>query len=146
MTGTLSKRELKPFVAVGPDATVMEAIQGMIDNNVSATVILEGEQLRGMFTERDVVTRVVMKKRDPETTRVSEVMTTAVKTIGHEAERRVALKLMLSAHVRHLPVVNGEGKVVAMLSMRHLLRENVAALEQTVWAMVAEGSADGSGG
>jgi CBS domain-containing protein len=136
----------KPAVAVPKDTTVLEAVRRMVDRNVGATVVVEGDRLLGIFTERDVATRVVLKGLSPEKTPVSEVMTTAVKTVREDADRSSILHLMTTHHIRHLPVVDAEGKVLTILSMRHLLRAEVHDLQQTVWELVADTAIDGPGG
>jgi CBS domain-containing protein len=146
MDSTLPTRALKPIVRIGKEATVMDAVRAMAEKKVGAVVVEEAERLLGVFTERDLATRVVLGGLDPAKTPVAEVMTTTVKTIRQDADRRAARELMVSNHIRHLPVVNADGKVVAMLSMRHLLRAEVTDLEETVWAMVADTAADGPGG
>src|SRR5580658_11089003 len=139
---TRSPVKTKPVVAVPKSATVLEAIQAMVERNVGATVVVEEGRLLGIFTERDVVTRVVSKRLDPETTRVDSVMTTAVKTVREDADRSSILQLMNTNHIRHLPVVDAEGRVVHILSMRHLLRAEVHDLQQTVWELVADTAID----
>jgi CBS domain-containing protein len=124
----------------------MDAIRAMVERNVSATVVLDGGRLIGMFTERDVVKRVVLERRDPETTPVAEVMTRSVVTVRDDGDRSSALRVMNEHHIRHLPVVDAEGRVVTMLSMRHLLRAEVNDLKQTVWELVGETAIDGPGG
>jgi CBS domain-containing protein len=124
----------------------MDAVRAMVERNVGATVVLDDTRLVGVFTERDVVTRVVLKRRNPETTPVAEVMTTDVLTVREDTDRSSVLRLMSERHIRHLPVVNAEGGVVMMLSMRHLLRAEVNDLQQTVWELVAETAIDGPGG
>jgi CBS domain-containing protein len=146
METTLPKKALKPFVAIGKEATVIEAIRAMVDKRVGAVVVLEEGRLLGIFTERDVLIRVVLEGRDSAKTRASDVMTTGVKTVREDTDRKLARRLMVDNHIRHLPVVDAEGKVVSMLSMRHLLRADVSDLEQTVWSLVAETAADGPGG
>ena len=136
----------KPVVSVAKDATVMDAVRAMTENKVGAVVILDGDRLLGVFSERDVVTRVALQRRDPDKTPVSEVMTTKVVTVREKAERSIVLHLMADHHIRHLPVVDGEGRVVTMLSMRHLLRAEVQDLTQTVWELIAETAIDGPGG
>jgi len=146
MPKSLPPQALKPVVKVDTSTTVMAAIKAMTEKKVGAVVVLDNERPVGIFTERDVMIRVVLERREPETTPVSEVMTRTVRTVRHDEERIVAKRLMMENHIRHLPVVDGEGRCVAMLSMRHLLREDVSELEQTVWALVAEASVDGAGG
>jgi CBS domain-containing protein len=144
--GAPAKSPRKPVVSVSKEATVMDAVRAMVERNVGATVVLDGGRLVGVFTERDVVTRVVLKNRSPEATPVAEVMTTSVLTVREDTDRSSVLRLMSENHIRHLPVVDAEGRVITMLSMRHLLRAEVNDLKQTVWELVAETAVDGPGG
>ena len=146
MEKTLPRKALKPVVAVGKDATVMDAIRAMVEKRVGAVMVLDEGRLLGIFTERDVVVRVVLEGREPSKTRAADVMTSAVKTIRDDTDRKVARRLMADNHIRHLPVVDAAGKIVSMLSMRHLLRAEVSDLEQTVWSLVSETAVDGPGG
>jgi CBS domain-containing protein len=136
----------RPVVSIQKGATVMDAVRAMVERNVGATAVLDDKRLVGVFTERDVVTRVVLRRLDPDTTPVAEVMTTRVLTVREETDRSTVLRLMSENHIRHLPVVDSEGVVLTMLSMRHLLRAEVNDLEQTVWELVAETAIDGAGG
>jgi CBS domain-containing protein len=145
-TGAPAKSARKPVVSVSKEATVMDAVRAMVERNVGATVVLDGGRLVGVFTERDVVTRVVLKSRNPEATPVAEVMTTSVRTVREDTDRSSVLRIMSENHIRHLPVVDAEGRVITMLSMRHLLRAEVNDLKQTVWELVAETAVDGPGG
>jgi len=140
------KPGLKPAVSVARTATVMETIRAMVAGNVSAVVVLEAGRLAGVFTERDVVVRVVLGALDADKTPVAEVMTRNPVTVREDADRSSVLRIMNERHIRHLPVVDAEGRVVAMLSMRHLLRAEVFDLEQTVWELVKETAIDGPGG
>jgi CBS domain-containing protein len=133
-------------VSVSKEATVMDAAKAMVDRRVGATIVLDDGRLAGIFTERDVMARVVMKRLNPETTPVTEVMTKTVVTVREDADRSSVLRLMNEHHVRHLPVVDEQGRVVSVLSMRQLLRAAVQDLEQTVWQLVAETAIDGAGG
>ncbi len=141
-------RVAKPgqLVWVGKGATVQETVQAMVDARHGAAVVLEGTQLLGVFTERDVVRRVVHKGLDPKTTPVAEVMTRQVITVREDDDRSSVLKLMNEHHIRHLPVVDAEGRVLTIVSIRQLLRAEVQDLQQTVWSMVGATSADGAGG
>lgn len=124
----------------------MDAVRAMVERNVGAAVVLDRGRLLGIFTERDIAVRVVLEHLNPDSTRVCEVMTTSVATVRESADRSSALKLMTDKHIRHLPVVDAEGRVLTMLSMRHLLRAEVQDLQQTVWQLVGETAIDGPGG
>ena len=136
----------RPVVSVTKEATVLDAVRTMVQSKVGAVTILEDGRLLGVFSERDVTTRVVLKQIDPSKTPVTEVMTTKVVTVRENTERSTVLRLMAEHHIRHLPVVDAEGKVVTMLSMRHLLRAEVQDLQQTVWELIAENAIGGAGG
>lgn len=133
-------------ITVGKGATVMDAVDAMVGGRVGAAAVVDGGKLVGVFTERDVLTRVVARRLDPASTPVAEVMTRQLVTVREDADRTTCLRLMADHHIRHLPVVNASGGVVTMLSMRHLLRAEVQDLEQTVWQLVAENAIDGAGG
>ncbi len=135
-----------PLVTVGPATTVLEAIQTMDREGIGAVAIMQGESVVGVFSERDVMLRVVLGKRDPERTRLADVMTSPVETIRRDSTADDALKLMLEKHIRHLPVIDKSGKVVAMLSIRNLLHEKVADLTDQLDSLEAYISADGAGG
>ncbi len=134
------------LVSIGKDATVLEAVRAMVTGKVGAAVIQDGPRLLGVFTERDVARRVVLAGLDPRATPVTEVMTKNVVTVRENTDRSSALKLMNEHHIRHLPMVDAEGKVLAILSIRQLLRAEVQDLQQTVWELVADTSNDSAGG
>jgi CBS domain-containing protein len=135
-----------PPASVDKDATVLDAVRAMVASEVGAAVVLDGSKLIGMFTERDVMRRVVLNGLDPKTTPVSGVMTKNVITVRENADRPSVLKIMNDHKFRHLPVVDDAGKVLAIVSMRQLLRAEVEDLQQTVWQLVAETTVDSPGG
>ena len=119
----------RPAVSVAKTAKVIDAVNVMVEHKVGATIVLDdaGRPI-GIFSERDVMTRVLFRKLDPATTPVSEVMTSPVVPIDHRADPLAAIQLMRDKHIRHLPVVDGEGRVMGMLSIRHLLHEEAESL------------------
>ena len=133
-------------VSVGSSATVMEAIEAMSKASVGAVMVVDGEALKGVFTERDVMLRVVLEKKDPNTTSVSDVMTSPVVSIGKEKTTvDDVLKTMSERHIRHLPILS-DGKVEGVISIRHLLQRKVENLTNELDALEAYMSADGIGG
>lgn len=135
-----------PPPSVKVDATVLSAAMSMRNARIGAAAVLEGDQLVGIFSERDVMLRVVVPRLDPEATTVRDVMTTAVQTVGEEAEAGEALELMVSRHIRHLPVVNSENRVTGLLSVRNLLQHHIDELADQLNSLEAYFSADGPGG
>jgi CBS domain-containing protein len=136
----------RPVVTVSRTTTVMEAIETMAASQIGSVVVVDGNHLEGIFTERDVMLRVVLEGRNPRQTRVEEVMTTPVQTIGMRATGDDALRLMVQEHVRHLPVIDEKGKAQAIVSMRSLLDEKVRELHQQLDSLESYITADGIGG
>src|SRR5438067_1748861 len=117
-----------PPVTVGPQTTVLEAVEEMERKRVGAVAVVSENKLSGIFTERDVMLRVVAKRLDPAQTPVSKVMTADVLTIDSEITPEEALEIMLERHIRHLPVQGTGGTLVGMLSIRNLLQNQVERL------------------
>jgi len=110
-------------VLVPLDATVAEAIRVMISSQVGAVAVVDSAQrICGIFTERDVLVKVALSGGNPSTTRVSELMTTPVETAIPDVTPIEALGIMAQGHFRHLPIVNLDGQLLGMLSMRNLLQ------------------------
>jgi len=107
-----------------PGATVYDAARDMAERRIGAMAVVEGERLVGIFSERDLMTRVVVPRRDPHTVRVADVMTRDVVTAGLGETREGAIAKMKKADCRHLPIV-AEGRVIGMISMRDLLRDHI---------------------
>jgi CBS domain-containing protein len=116
------------LISAPPGASTFDVAQQMVEGRVGCIPILEGDRLVGVFSERDLMVRVVVAGRDPKTTPVSEVMTREVITAGLDDRIERCLDKMKSVGCRHLPVV-ADGRVISMLSMRDLLSEEIE--EQT---------------
>jgi CBS domain-containing protein len=106
---------------VQPNQTVFEAAGYMVECNVGAVPVLDETTLVGIFSERDIMRRVVTEGRDPRTTRISEVMSTDLRMVTPSATSEEAMCLMQSHGVRHLPVCEGR-VLVGFLSLRDLMR------------------------
>ncbi len=112
------------LVSASPDATVYEVAALMTEARVGAVPVLDGEELVGIFSERDLMTRVVVPGRDPRATRVSDVMSRGVVTGSLEEHVEYCRDKMQRANCRHLPIVSA-GRVISMVSMRDLLRDEL---------------------
>ena len=115
---SLMKR--KKLLTAPPDTSVAKACALMAKRNVGAVIVVKNEALIGIFTERDVVFRVVAQHRDPEATPLVEVMTTAPKTVGPDASYGYALLVMQENGFRHMPVIEN-GKPIGIVSSRNAL-------------------------
>jgi len=103
-----------------PQATVRQAALLMAGNNTGAVLVVENEALLGIFTERDVVFRVIAQGLDTDTTPLAAVMTATPVTVEPERTYGHALQLMYERGFRHLPVVE-DGKLLGLVSARHAL-------------------------
>jgi len=124
----------------------MEAVRTMAEESIGAVAVTDHQnRLVGMFSERDLMLRVVSEKRDPERTQVREVMTMPVETIHRNSTADDALKVMLEKHIRHLPITD-HGKLCGMISMRSVLHDKVEELTDQLDSLEAYFTADGFGG
>ncbi len=112
--------ERKKFLTAPPEATVSEAARLMAQKNVGAILVLEKERLVGIFSERDVVFRVIAKGLDAKTTRLSQVMTADPKTLEPGKSYGHALLLMQENGFRHVPVVEN-GRPIGIISSRNAM-------------------------
>ena len=142
----LLKLAQMPLVTVEPQTTVFEAVRMMDRENIGAVAVLERGTLVGIFSERDVMLRVVLAGREPARTVIRDVMTSVVDTIPRDPTADEALKLMLEKHIRHLPVITSDGTLAGMLSIRNLLHEKVEELTWQLDSLEAYFTADGAGG
>ncbi len=119
----------REVVRIAPEATVDEAAKQLRAHRVAALLVMEGERLVGIVTERDIVFRVVAEERDPRAVRVREIMTPDPVTARPDERAVDALDKMRRGHFRHLPVVE-DGRVVAVVSIRDLYEAVRASLEE----------------
>jgi CBS domain-containing protein len=131
---------------VASTATVFEAVEAMSKNRTGACVIIDDGKLKGLFTERDVMNKVVSKQLDPGKVKVIEVATTKLITATAEMPEAQALRTMIEKHIRHLPIVDDKGAFVSMLSLRKLLQHRVEELSVQLESLHAFISADALGG
>jgi len=116
----------RDLYSVEPHLTVGEVAHRMAELHVGAILVIDRGELKGIFSERDFLVRVVVGGRDPNATTVTEVMTTNVFTVDESVSMEEAMETMRIHNCRHLPVTNRDG-VVGLLSMRDLMNY---ALEQ----------------
>ena len=135
-----------PAVTVTPSTSVQGAIDKMTGSSAGAIVVTRGEFPAGIFTARDLVRRVMAKRFPLNVVSVAEVMTSSPKVATEDMRPSEALSIMQENHIRHLPVVDEDGRVRGMLSTRHLLREMLVDLSHELDSLSAYIAADGIGG
>ena len=106
--------------SITPEATVFEAIQLMASKNIGALLVMSGERLMGMISERDCTRRVALHEISARDVRVQQIMSTAVHSVTPNHTVEECMRLMIDQHVRHLPVLQ-EGKVVGVVSIGNLV-------------------------
>lgn len=112
-------------------ASVAQAAQMMETHNIGIVAVLDGERLVGVFSERDVVRRVLNQGRDPLQTPVGDAMTTNIVVATPDENYQDAMRKMDHANIRHLPVVE-DGRMISMLSIRDLMRVDMARLTEEI--------------
>ena len=135
-----------PPPVIDPNASVLDAVGVMARDRVGALAVVEKAVMRGIFTERDVMLRVVKLGRDPGATLVRDVMTAEVKTVNDATSLEDAIEVMLDGHLRHLPVIDGNGRILGMLSIRAILEEKMQDLSRAVDSLEQYMANDGPGG
>ena len=111
--------------AVAPEAPVVEAIRLMADKSIGAVLVLRGEALAGILSERDYARKVVLQGRSSADTPARAIMTAQVVTVGPDTPVTACMQLMTERRIRHLPVVEG-GQVVGVISIGDLVRAVIA--------------------
>jgi CBS domain-containing protein len=107
--------------SIVPDASVYEALEFMADKNVGALVVLEGEELVGIVSERDYARKVILLSRGSKETPVSEIMSPHPITVAPIATTGECMELMTEHRFRHLPVMHGT-RVIAVISIGDVVR------------------------
>jgi CBS domain-containing protein len=107
--------------AVEPGAPVLEAIRLMAEHHIGALLVMEGETLRGIVSERDYARKIVLRGRSSADTAVREIMTAPVVTVPPECSVEDAMRRMTDRRIRHLPVVQG-GRVTGIVSIGDLVK------------------------
>jgi len=131
-------RKRKSIVVIADTTSVMYAINKMIEANAGAVLVgSDTKPLIGIVTERDVMTKVTAKKLDPSTTPLGQIMTADPVTIGENASIDEAINIMSEYRIRHLPVLNEDGEISGMISLRHLLHDRIQDLTEELNSLEA---------
>lgn len=117
--------------SVSPAATVFEALEEMMNKNISALVVLEDGQLKGIFTERDYARKIALKGKSSKDTRVSEIMTAGLITVSPSDTIDYCMNIMTERHIRHLPVVDGD-RICGMVSIGDVVKSIIEAQQSTI--------------
>ena len=118
--------------STSPDATVLQAVSKMNEHKIGALVVMDGEEVVGMFTERDVLRRVVGQERSPSATRVGDVLTSEVVCCQPNMDLDDVSAVMKNRRVRHVPVCDGDGQLLGLVSMGDVNAYNASNQQTTI--------------
>ena len=118
--------EGKALNTVSPKHSVLHALKIMAERDVGALVVLDGQRLAGMFSERDYARKVILQGKVSVYTKVSDVMTDKVVSVTMDHTIEQCMAIMSEKNFRHLPVLDEEGLAVGIISIRDILNEMVA--------------------
>lgn len=123
----LAGKEQNLLISIRPDQMVIEALNLMAEKNIGAVMVMDGDRLAGIFSERDYARKGIIKGRKAKSTPVTDVMTSNVFTVTPEMSLEDCMQLFSDKHIRHLPVVS-DAKIVGMLSIGDIV--NAIMMEQ----------------
>ena len=129
--GAILNQKSGTVFSIGPDATVFKAIEMMADKNVGALLVMKGEKLVGIISERDYTRKVFVRGKSSKETRVDEIMSSNVSATKTGESVAECLRLMTEKHIRHLPVVEG-GKVIGIISIGDLVKHVISCQSATI--------------
>ncbi len=116
---------------VSPQTSVFDALKLMADRNIGALLVLEGEKLAGIFSERDYARKVILKGKASKDTAVAEIMTAVVVTVGSSQTVEECMELMTANRIRHLPVLDGED-LAGVISIGDVVKAIISDREFTI--------------
>ena len=129
--GQLLDRKGRQVFSIAPGDAVLAAIRLMAERHVGALLVMEGDTLAGIVSERDYARKVILMGRSSADTPVRDIMSTPVVTVQPETPVEKCMQLMTERRVRHLPVVD-DGRVVGMVSIGDLVKAVIAEQQQQI--------------
>ena len=130
----LGKRDatmVEPMYKVGPEVMVFDGLKLLSDFEVGAMLVMEGDTLVGVFSERDYTRKVALQGKNSRETPVADIMTRDLITVTPQTRTRVCMALMSEHKIRHLPVVD-KHRVLGMISIRDIMDDMIADQEETI--------------
>ena len=117
--------------SLSPEDSVYQALEMLADCNVGALLVMEGDRLVGVFSERDYTRKIALAGRSSKDTKVKDIMTAKVMVVSPQTRTQECMALMSQKRIRHLPVVDGD-KVLGMVSISDLMDDIIKDHEQTI--------------
>lgn len=121
----------RDVLSISPDASVLDAVTLMAEKAVGALVVMDGENLAGIVSERDYARKVILKGRSSQTTAVKDIMSTEVVTTSSNETVEKCMNTVTDKRIRHLPVVDN-GKVTGIISIGDLVKAVIADQQEAI--------------
>ncbi|ATL48493.1 histidine kinase [Chitinophaga caeni] len=118
--------------AINPNDTVYHALTVLVEKNVGALVVVDGDNFLGIFSERDYARRVILKGRASKETLISEIMTLNPITVTEDDSIEACMVKMTDKHIRHLPVVDDKGKLIGLISIGDVVKQIMEDQRSTI--------------
>ncbi len=119
------------ILSIAPSASVLDAIRLMADKGIGALIVMDGETMAGIVTERDYARKVILKGRSSDETPVSDIMSTGVISTSPDQTVNICMNVMTDKRIRHLPVVEGN-KVIGLVSIGDLVKAIIADQKEEI--------------
>ena len=132
LLGAIVKDKHQALFTVAPDAPVKEAVEVMTEGNVGSVMVMTHGHLDGLFTERDLMRRVIYRGLDPAATPIRDVMTTEVAIVSPKMTVGEAMSLCTQKRLRHLPVYEDDGTLLGIVSAGDLTKYAISEQEHTI--------------
>lgn len=130
VSSVLNRKNFNP-VTVSPDTTVIEALQIMAEKNIGSLVVMQGNNYLGIVTERDYSRKVILKGKNSAETKVSDIMSTDLPSIGPSDKIEHCMELMTTKNIRYMPVFDNN-KLTGIISMSDVVKETILSQKETI--------------
>lgn len=121
----------RDVLSIAPDASVLDAVRLMAEKGIGALVVLDGDSLVGVVTERDYARKVILKGRSSQTTAVKDIMTADVVTTSSDQPVEQCMSIVTEMRIRHLPVVD-DGRLTGIISIGDLVKAVIADQQEAI--------------
>ena len=125
------KRKGKEIISVSPQTTVLDSLRLMADRNIGSVLVMEGDDYKGLMSERDYSRKIVLKGKSSTDTVVAEIMTTDLPVVHPSDSIEHCMQLLSDKHIRYLPVFENE-KLAGIISINDVVKEIMLSQEETI--------------